>query len=116
MLRMRARSGTASEPCVETLLSTLLDRQGERIHGALDLRGDEGVLIGSVRRSRPDDLPCQGVDVAPFQQDNRGLLRGTSGMHRVQRRACVCRRLVGLAVVLREQVDQRLAGTIRKTG
>jgi alpha-glucosidase len=30
----------------EILLSTFLDRQGEKIQGALDLRGDEGVIIG----------------------------------------------------------------------
>jgi alpha-glucosidase len=30
----------------EILLSTLLDRQGEKIQGALDLRGNEGVIIG----------------------------------------------------------------------
>jgi alpha-glucosidase len=28
------------------LLSTFLDRQGEEIHGALDLRGNEGVILG----------------------------------------------------------------------
>jgi alpha-glucosidase len=31
----------------EILLSTFLDRQGEKIHGSLDLRGDEGVIIGA---------------------------------------------------------------------
>src|SRR6202011_3513806 len=31
----------------EILLSTFLDRQGEKIQGALDLRGDEGVIIGA---------------------------------------------------------------------
>jgi len=31
----------------EILLSTCLDRQGEKIRGALDLRGDEGVIIGA---------------------------------------------------------------------
>lgn len=30
------------------LLSTLLDRQGEKIHGVLDLRGNEGVIIGDA--------------------------------------------------------------------
>jgi alpha-glucosidase len=30
----------------EILLSTFLDREGERIQGAVDLRGDEGVIIG----------------------------------------------------------------------
>ncbi len=30
----------------EILLSTFLDREGERIQGVLDLRGDEGVIIG----------------------------------------------------------------------
>jgi alpha-glucosidase len=30
----------------EILLSTFLDRQGDKIHGVLDLRGDEGVIIG----------------------------------------------------------------------
>jgi alpha-glucosidase len=30
----------------EILLSTLLDRQGERIEGVLDLRGNEGVIVG----------------------------------------------------------------------
>jgi alpha-glucosidase len=33
----------------EILLSTFLDRQGERIQGALDLRGNEGVIIGASR-------------------------------------------------------------------
>jgi alpha-glucosidase len=31
----------------EILLSTLLDRQGEKIEGVLDLRGNEGVIIGT---------------------------------------------------------------------
>jgi alpha-glucosidase len=31
----------------EILLSTILDRRGEKIAGSLDLRGDEGVIIGS---------------------------------------------------------------------
>jgi alpha-glucosidase len=31
----------------QILLSTFLDRQGEKIKGALDLRGDEGVIIGA---------------------------------------------------------------------
>jgi alpha-glucosidase len=30
----------------EILLSTFLDRQGEKIQGVLDLRGNEGVIIG----------------------------------------------------------------------
>ena len=30
----------------EILLSTFLDRQGETIEGALDLRGNEGVIVG----------------------------------------------------------------------
>jgi alpha-glucosidase len=30
----------------EILLSTSLDRAGEKIDGALDLRGNEGVMIG----------------------------------------------------------------------
>jgi alpha-glucosidase len=30
----------------EILLSTMLDRKGERIEGTLDLRGNEGVIIG----------------------------------------------------------------------
>jgi alpha-glucosidase len=30
------------------LLSTLLDRQGERIAGALDLRANEGAILGSI--------------------------------------------------------------------
>jgi alpha-glucosidase len=29
----------------EILLSTFLDREGEKIEGALDLRGNEGVII-----------------------------------------------------------------------
>jgi alpha-glucosidase len=28
------------------LLSTMLDREGEPVEGALDLRGNEGVIIG----------------------------------------------------------------------
>jgi alpha-glucosidase len=31
----------------EILLSTFLDRQGEKIQGSLDLRGNEGVIIGT---------------------------------------------------------------------
>jgi alpha-glucosidase len=31
----------------EILLSTFLDRQGEKIEGALDLRGNEGVIVGN---------------------------------------------------------------------
>jgi alpha-glucosidase len=31
----------------EILLSTVLDRQGEKIQGTLDLRGNEGVIIGT---------------------------------------------------------------------
>jgi alpha-glucosidase len=31
----------------EILLSTFLDREGEKIQGTLDLRGDEGVIIGA---------------------------------------------------------------------
>jgi alpha-glucosidase len=33
----------------EILLSTFLDREGEAIQGALDLRGNEGVIIGASR-------------------------------------------------------------------
>jgi alpha-glucosidase len=32
----------------DILLSTHLDRAGERIHGTLDLRGNEGVVIGKA--------------------------------------------------------------------
>ena len=32
----------------EILLSTFLDRQGEKVRGALDLRGNEGVIIGTA--------------------------------------------------------------------
>jgi len=42
----------ASEPAGldgEILLSTLLDREGETLQGALDLRGNEGVIIGASR-------------------------------------------------------------------
>jgi len=43
----------------EILLSTFLDRQGEKIRGALDLRGDEGVIIGasSVAQSSVNATP-----------------------------------------------------------
>jgi alpha-glucosidase len=37
----------AAELSGEILLSTFLDRQGKKIHGTLDLRGDEGVIIGA---------------------------------------------------------------------
>ncbi len=30
----------------EILMSTFLDREGEKVEGALDLRGNEGVIIG----------------------------------------------------------------------
>jgi alpha-glucosidase len=33
----------------EILLSSFLDRQGEKIQGVLDLRGNEGVIIGGHR-------------------------------------------------------------------
>jgi alpha-glucosidase len=36
----------ALRPGGEILLSTLLDRQGEKIRGSLDLRGNEGIIIG----------------------------------------------------------------------
>jgi alpha-glucosidase len=36
----------------EILLSTFLDRQGEKLEGALDLRGNEGVIVGA---SPPDE-------------------------------------------------------------
>jgi alpha-glucosidase len=32
----------------EILLSTLMDRQGEKLHGVLDLRDNEGVIIGNA--------------------------------------------------------------------
>jgi alpha-glucosidase len=35
----------------EVLLSTLLDRQGEALEGILDLRGNEGVIIGPPPRA-----------------------------------------------------------------
>jgi alpha-glucosidase len=35
----------------EILLSTLLDREGEKVEGSLDLRGNEGVIIGDPMRS-----------------------------------------------------------------
>ena len=38
----------------EILLSTLLDRQGEKIKGRLDLRGNEGVIIGDRLRLGTD--------------------------------------------------------------
>jgi alpha-glucosidase len=31
----------------EILLSTHMDRQGERVEGTLDLRGNEGVILGT---------------------------------------------------------------------
>jgi alpha-glucosidase len=31
----------------EILLSTFLDRAGEKVRGAVDLRGNEGVIIGA---------------------------------------------------------------------
>ena len=30
----------------EILLSTFLDREGEKVEGVLDLRGNEGVVVG----------------------------------------------------------------------
>ena len=36
-------------PDGEILLSTFLDRDGERVHCAVDLRGNEGVIIGTPR-------------------------------------------------------------------
>jgi alpha-glucosidase len=37
----------------EILLSTQLDRQGEKVEGTLDLRGNEGVIIGIDAPSNP---------------------------------------------------------------
>jgi alpha-glucosidase len=31
----------------DILLSTFLDREGEKVEGTLDLRGNEGVIIGA---------------------------------------------------------------------
>ena len=54
----------------EILLSTFLDRQGESIEGMLDLRGNEGVIIGKSERS--GRMTCVtggiGIDVAALQQ------------------------------------------------
>jgi alpha-glucosidase len=36
----------------EILLSTFLDRQGEKIGGGLDLRGNEGVIVGKRAQAR----------------------------------------------------------------
>jgi alpha-glucosidase len=36
----------------EILLSTFLDRQGEKMEGALDLRGNEGVIVGKRAQAR----------------------------------------------------------------
>jgi alpha-glucosidase len=36
----------------EILLSTELDREGEKVEGAVDLRGNEGVMIGDGRKAR----------------------------------------------------------------
>jgi alpha-glucosidase len=33
----------------EILLSTFLDRQHERVEGVLDLRGNEGVIVGRLK-------------------------------------------------------------------
>ena len=37
----------------EILLSTFLDRKGESIQGVLELRGNEGVIVGMSNDPRP---------------------------------------------------------------
>ena len=37
----------------EILLSTFLDRQGEQVQGTLDLRGNEGVILGASLATCP---------------------------------------------------------------
>src|SRR5215213_183193 len=41
----------------EILLSTFMDRQGEKIRDSLDLRGDEGVIIGQGDNAPPSSRP-----------------------------------------------------------
>jgi alpha-glucosidase len=41
----------------EILLSTFMDRHGERIESALELRANEGVVLGPT--ARPGDRPCR---------------------------------------------------------
>src|SRR3954471_5755693 len=43
----------------EILLSTFLDRQGERVEGSLDLRGNEGVIIGNLLRPDAPRYACR---------------------------------------------------------
>ena len=43
----------------EVLLSTFMERQGEKIEGVLDLRGNEGVILGppmDVARERGEQI------------------------------------------------------------
>jgi alpha-glucosidase len=42
-----AVSSTVISPSSEILLSTFMDRQREKLEGVLDLRGNEGVIVGS---------------------------------------------------------------------
>jgi alpha-glucosidase len=48
-----AVSSTVLGPTSEILLSTFMDRQGEKLSGILDLRGNEGVIVGSRVLIRP---------------------------------------------------------------
>jgi alpha-glucosidase len=57
----------------EILLSTFLDRQGEKIQGALDLRGDEGVIIGNLAQQ---DSPSSGQPTGPASGRPRGRSAG----------------------------------------
>ena len=74
----------------EILLSTFLDRKGESIEGVLDLRGNEGVIIGRSRTIRPGDLRylLRRYRCRCASTDSPARRRGTIGIHSL--RASVC--------------------------
>ena len=97
----------------QILLSTFLDREGEEIEGVLDLRGNEGVILGEAvalearrpgarRLSRRDGRETAsrrmaglarhvGIDVAALQQIIEAADSGTSDSRRLPAAACACR-------------------------
>ena len=98
----------------EILLSTFLDRGGEEVQGALDLRGNEGVILGALRSRRMTGLAGGiGIDVAALQQivEAADAIPAIAVAFQQQR---VPAALVGVAVIFGQQIDQKLAGLAGK--
>ena len=76
----------------EILLSTFLDREGEAVQGALDLRGNEGVILGRSGL-RQDDWSCpwHRYRCRCASTGSRGRRRDTSDNRSLPASACACR-------------------------